>query len=167
MERMHQIELEWLRELHNYRTSWLDSWFIFSNYLDSVYFTIGLILVVGIFNWKISIKIFAIFTISFLLNKVLKYTFGMPRPNHLDPAIGLLKPTSFGFPSGAAQSAVLLGGILILEGKRWWRFIVGPLFALNLCLSRIYLGVHFPSDILGGLLVGFFLLWIYNKYLLQ
>jgi undecaprenyl-diphosphatase len=168
MERLHQIELEWIRVLHQYRTPWLDSWFIFSNHFDTAFFTVSLILIVSaLVSWKIGIRMAIIFTISFLLNKLLKYAFNLPRPNHLDPSLGLVNPASPGFPSVAAQSAVLFAGILILESRRWWRFIVGPLFALNLCFSRIYLGVHFPSDILGGLFAGFILLWIYSKYLRQ
>ena len=60
----------------------------------------------------------------------------------------------FGFPSGAAQSTILLASLLIKTWKSPWAWVIGINYVIWVCLSRIYLGVHFPTDILGGWAVG-------------
>ncbi len=132
MDSVHHVELQWIHELHRFRTPLLDSWFEFCNFFDTAYFIIFLIVGIGIFyNRKLGWRLLIIFTINSLVNKFLKHTFDLPRPHDLDPQLGIINLSSPGFPSGAAQSAVLLCGILIKEGKSWWRYVVGPLFAVR------------------------------------
>lgn len=158
----HLFELDLIRQLHTFRNAYLDAFFIFCNFLDSVYFSAIVIVVIWVSgNRNVAVKTGVMLTLSWALNKGLKYAFLFPRPFHLDLSVGVLTTTTPGFPSGAAQTAVLLCGILILEWRSPWRWVVGPLFALVLCFSRVYLGLHFPTDIVGGILVGFILLGVY------
>jgi membrane-associated phospholipid phosphatase len=93
------------------------------------------------------------------VGQALKIAVGRPRPDFL-----LLSdvPTSMSFPSGHALSATILGGVLI--------FLVGEtvrpkvicrglqvmltLFILAVGASRVYLGLHWPSDVIGGFAFG-------------
>lgn len=82
------------------------------------------------------------------------------------PQPQLLPETGYSFPSGHSMVAVLLYGALILMVQqfvhtRWCRYLMITILALIICLvpiSRVYLNVHYPSDILAGLALGWVLL---------
>lgn len=162
---MHMTELEWIRELQDaLRSPWLDQFFRGWNYVDSVLFsTIVIVIVWYLISRRVGVRLVYILIISGLANQILKSYFGLPRPCQIHPAVGLVCPSSLGFPSGAAQTAVLYAGILFIECRQRLYQWLGVLFGLILCFSRIYLGVHYFTDILGGLVVGGVLLMIYWK----
>lgn len=88
---------------------------------------------------------------STLLNLLVKSLFQRHRPT-LWPS--LAPQTDYGFPSGHAMGsmAVVAALVFLLWGTHWrWPIlVVGVLFVLGVGLSRLYLGVHYPSDILAG-----------------
>jgi membrane-associated phospholipid phosphatase len=94
-----------------------------------------------------------------LLNVVVKQAFGCPRPVFDDP---LLTLHTYSFPSGHALGATVLYGLLaafaVWKVRAWgWRLLAattGGLLILLICFSRIYLGVHYLSDVLGGIVEG-------------
>jgi len=162
---LQHTELSWIQALQSVmRCSFLDNFFIGWNYVDSFAFAIILIPIV----WQLlgrqkGIRLFYILILSRVVNHALKEYFGMPRPCQVDPSVGLLCFSSYGFPSGAAQTAMVLAGITFIEYKKALYRIFATIFALFLCFSRIYLGVHYFSDVLGGLFFGCLLLLVYWK----
>jgi membrane-associated phospholipid phosphatase len=101
------------------------------------------------------------FSISLLLNALLKDLFAEPRPYSLDNS--LASPAAqktaggYSFPSGHAQVTATLWGLmawqLSKQGKAWfWVFAV--LLTVLVAFSRVYLGVHYLGDVLGGLAIG-------------
>lgn len=164
MHTLHTLELTYIRLLHTYRTSVGDVFFTFMDFFDGKEFM--LLLIPGVWygiSSKHGARLLYILIFSALINKVLKIAFGLPRPFHMDPEVGVIQVGSFGFPSGAAQTAVLLSGILIIEWENKWKWPIALSFGMLLCFSRVYLGVHFPSDILGGVVVGLLLLLVYYR----
>ncbi|MCC3160171.1 phosphatase PAP2 family protein [Hymenobacter sp. 15J16-1T3B] len=85
------------------------------------------------------------------LNVLAKTIFGRPRPA-LWESIAPAKFYSFpsGHAMGSAALAAALGFLLWRTRGRWVVWIGGALFALGVGLSRMYLGVHYPSDVLAG-----------------
>lgn len=86
-----------------------------------------------------------------LLNVILKIIFSRHRPTLWK---SVLPETDFSFPSGHAMlsSALILCLIYILWPTKWRAaaIVAGIAYVLAVGLSRLYLGVHFPSDIIGG-----------------
>jgi undecaprenyl-diphosphatase len=98
-----------------------------------------------------------------LLNRLLKYVFHRARPHFDDPMLTL---TSYSFPSGHTKTATVLYGVLaaflVVRTKSWRRRVL-VIFAASLLIalvgfSRIYLGAHYLSDVLGALAEG--LAWL-------
>lgn len=94
-----------------------------------------------------------------ILNNLLKLAFDRPRPQVF--AWGTQVMTS-SFPSGHAMSAAIVYSTVAylaarLQTRRWMRvltMLIAFLLIALICLSRIYLGVHYPSDVLAGVIVG-------------
>ncbi|HEX3033479.1 MAG TPA: phosphatase PAP2 family protein, partial [Bacillota bacterium] len=100
---------------------------------------------------------------SALFNELLKVGFQRPRPT----LTRLVEVSGYSFPSGHAMISASLYGLLaylLWRNYRTWPARVGACFLVVLTLlvgfSRVYLGVHYPSDVLGGFAAGVFWLTI-------
>jgi membrane-associated phospholipid phosphatase len=105
-----------------------------------------------------------IIILSTFVNGFFKELLKQPRPFALEPSVGLAFEASYGIPSGHAQLslcfalplAIWLGGSALARrrgGKAAIR-LGAALFILGIAFTRLYLGVHFPTDILAGWLLG-------------
>jgi len=96
---------------------------------------------------------------SILLNNVLKLYFDRPRPDVFDWGT---HAASSSFPSGHAMSATVVYGtvgylLARLQKHAWARALtltITTLLILLVCLTRLYLGVHYPSDVIAGIVIG-------------
>ncbi|MDO4280208.1 MAG: phosphatase PAP2 family protein [Peptococcaceae bacterium] len=88
-------------------------------------------------------------------NGLLKHLVARPRPIWLDPSIAALipVPTDYSFPSGHTLSSVISATVLCFSKNRGLA-ILGVSLAVLMGLSRLYLYVHFPSDVLAGAALG-------------
>lgn len=112
-----------------------------------------------------------------LLNVLLKLAFHRARPSAELPYL-LPRPTSLSFPSGHTMgSAGVIGSLIVIvrvlrPKRRVWvsSSIVGGGLIVGVASSRVYLGAHYPSDVLGGLLAAASWLsavtgWVYPRLL--
>ena len=101
-----------------------------------------------------------------LLNLILKFIFNRTRP---DLWTRLVTETDASFPSGHSMYSmafvVALTLMLWRTPYRWLSLVLGVLFSISVGLSRLYLGVHFPTDVLCGWLAG--LAWVLGIYSLM
>jgi membrane-associated phospholipid phosphatase len=106
--------------------------------------------------------------VSFLLgtslNDFFKLAFHQPRPYWYSTQVkAYAAESSFGIPSGHSQSAVVVWGTLAAYFKRQWFWVVAMLVAFLISFSRIFLAVHFVTDVLMGWLLGGLLLYAITR----
>lgn len=154
--------LYWIQE--NIRTEWLDSLCAFLSWA----FELGipwLILGVVLFCFKktraAGVILVAAVVLTFFFNELaIKNAVNRERPFTIDPTIPLAieKPTSYSFPSGHTASCFAAAGALMFTHKK----IGIPLifFAVIMGLSRMYLFVHFPTDVIAGAALGLLMAWV-------
>lgn len=116
--------------------------------------------IAGMINKDNSLKKNALYSIeSFALTQAL--TFGLkeiinkPRPFEADPTIIPLRNAKNGsFPSGHTSECFANATSLTLITKKWYVAVPAYTWAALVGKSRMYLGVHYPADVLGGALLG-------------
>lgn len=145
-----------IQGLEAYRSPVLTSFLMAVTDLGS---TIGYLLLLPIIwwgiSWKVGARVFVALVLSVYINSLIKDAVALPRPFlYADDVENLRTPREFSFPSGHAQQAALFWGLLALHfRKRWFTAAAfGIIFLVG--FSRIYLGVHFPSDVVIGWLLG-------------
>lgn len=131
-------------------------------------------LFISIKNKKIRLSIFSNLVIITILNQLLKRILQRPRPTEYR----IIEETGYSFPSGHSMISMAFYGYLIyliykyVKNKyiKWISIILLSILICVIGISRIYLGVHYTSDVLGGFLISISYLIIYisvvNKYLL-
>lgn len=92
---------------------------------------------------------------AILCNGILKNAFARVRPCDVNPAVDLLipRPEDYSFPSGhTAASFAAVSALFFAGEKKLWKPAL--LLAVLIAFSRLYLYVHYPTDVLGGIAVG-------------
>lgn len=143
----------------------LDTFFLALTWLGNREgFLVILTLVYWCINRSWGARLLVLTMLSSWFNEALKSLFDLPRP---DPARvrQLVSETSFGFPSNHAQTgAVIIWGYLAAKVRRTWFSILAILIIFLIGLSRIYLGIHFPQDVLGGWILGIVILLVWLRF---
>jgi len=111
--------------------------------------------------------------VIFLFNLVLKLIFARPRPLN----INLIKEFGYSFPSAHAMVSTAFYGFFIYliwqtninKKQKWLYSCLFSLLILLICVTRVYLGVHYASDVFGGMLIAITYLVLFtsiiSKYL--
>ena len=163
-------EYDFLIFISNHHNIIWNNFFFAGTLLGSELFYMLLIpFLFALFDRDKACKISTFILCSLLLNSILKIIFSIPRPDNLIvESLYLSFAKGFSFPSGHAQGSITLWGIIAYHFKNDVKIILLCLFmVLWISLSRIYLCVHFPADIIGGwffgLLIVFFYIFTINK----
>jgi undecaprenyl-diphosphatase len=163
-------EREMLRWFHDRALPpWLDTLVLQIPLTGTNLTILPLTLAVGWWLWKhkgrgiIALQLLVVTTGSLSLNPTMKYLLGRDRPD-LFPRRGMYNWASY--PSGHAilTIAVYMTVALLLYRSRGWRwpFLVAVAVFLANSYSRLYLAVHWPTDLVGGLLIG--IVWLIGTW---
>lgn len=158
------IDVEVATWLHEHARPSVTALMIFISHLGSVAFITAVALLTALLlawrrRWYRLLALFLAVPGGGLLNTLLKHSFGRARPSFDDPLVQL---STYSFPSGHAMGSTLLYGTLaafaVWTVWAWrWRLLAGLVAGLLLvliCFSRVYLGVHYLSDVFGGVAAG-------------
>ncbi len=147
----------------SWRTPLSETFFLIFHYLGlEEFFLAALPLIYWCVNeaWGRRLTIF--FMINAWLNALVKEAWGRPRPYQVSGQVNnVVEETSWGIPSGHAQNATVLFGAIALRVRQSWLTWLVVLYVLLMAISRMALGVHFPQDAIGGVLIGVLLLAIF------
>lgn len=158
---LHRAELPLIQRLQQ----WLGpnaSWLEIGNLLGASPVQLALIcLLLPLLGWSRLYRLLFAMVLLTLLVQLLKEGIGWPRPFHLDPTLAQRSAQGFGMPSGHAASTLLFWGLVLTSRpslRAWQGITLALLLAALAGLARIWLGVHFISDVVAGLGLGALLL---------
>jgi undecaprenyl-diphosphatase len=153
--------LEWM---HRHNTPLLTQAAVELTYLGTGTVVLMIVAVAALFLWHTQHKhsarlLLAAVAGNIVLNGVLKLVFHRDRPTVFE---WQTTAVSSSFPSGHAMSATVCYGtvaylVIRLQKHHWSRVLTGTaavVLILLICTTRLYLGVHYPSDVIAGMLVG-------------
>lgn len=158
--------------IHN---SVLDFLMVFITYLGGLYGWTLICILIFVFGGKFGRRVallglFALF-LSDILVISLKYVIAEPRPFLALPNVDLLTPASdSSFPSGHTASSFATALVIGLkyyrrpEGNNSWLIYPLLIFAVMVGISRVYVGVHYPYDVIFGALLGIICALLVFKY---
>ena len=143
----------------------LDLIFKFFTFLgNELFFLVFLPVVIWCVDYSRGVRLTILFLASAYLNSFAKALGRQPRPFEFDPrAKKLVEATGFGLPSGHTQSTVTIWGYIAARFRNRATLIIAVVMIIMIPLSRIYLGVHFPTDVIGGYILGLVIVIIYLK----
>jgi membrane-associated phospholipid phosphatase len=126
---------------------------------DKEFFLLILPFVYWCVDRRIGARLTLFFLLSACINAAAKAWCDQPRPFEYSGRVrALVAAGGGGLPSGHTQATALVWGYLAVCFRRAWLWGLAALLMLAVPLSRLYLGVHFPTDLLGGYLLGGLLL---------
>ena len=128
---------------------------------EEEFFLLLLPLIFWCVDFAVGARLALVFLLSTYVNTGLKDLVAHPRPFDLDPSVQLAGASGYGLPSGHSQSAVVVWGTIAAGFRKAWLWGVAVLLVLLIGFSRIYLGVHFPTDVFGGWAIGVVFLALY------
>jgi len=130
---------------------------------EEAFFTLLVFCVYWCIDQRAGVRLAILFLLSGYINTVAKVLAGQPRPFQYNAQVRkLFEAGGGGLPSGHTQNTVVIWGALAFRFRKVWLWVIALFLMLLVPISRVYLGLHFPTDLVGGYLLGFLLLLLYR-----
>ncbi|MBK9927404.1 MAG: phosphatase PAP2 family protein [Anaerolineales bacterium] len=165
MEALYQFGISLIQIIQNSLSPALDGVMNGFSFLGRIEFYLVLIpFIYWSIDRRIGIRAFLILAYTDLTAASLKLLFHEPRPYWIGNVKPLSTEPTYGIPSSHASDSLAIGGYLMARIKQNWQRILLGIIVFFVAFSRLYLGVHFPQDILLGWIIGFAVLWAAAKW---
>ncbi|HXD11447.1 MAG TPA: phosphatase PAP2 family protein, partial [Anaerolineales bacterium] len=129
------------------------------------FFLLVLPLIYWCIDARLGMQVGFILLTSTHVNSLCKLWFAGPRPYWVSSKVTpYLAEETFGIPSGHAQNSVAVWGMIASSMRKPWAWMVAVALMFFIGFSRLYLGVHFPHDVVAGWLLGSVLLWLFLRF---
>ena len=153
---MFAFELEFLKWLEGLRTSFLNTVFEGITVLGEE--TLIILLVVALWfaiDKKLAQQVFFVTATSLSVNGIIKNFAQVPRPFTKGiSCVRLDTATGYAFPSGHTQGFATWSSFFAAKFKKAWLSILVAILVAAVAISRLYLGAHYPSDVIIGIALG-------------
>lgn len=159
------METAILRFFESIRSGFLTPFFgFFSLFGEAATIALVVILLYWLLAGRAGEQIAVTLLTSLPVNVIMKHAIARPRPyaagvvSRVDVDNFLVSTRNLGdalsFPSGHAQFTTCLSSSISFKARRWWVWGLSLVFVLLVACSRLYFGVHYPTDVLAGFLLG-------------
>ena len=153
---MFDFELEFLKWLEGLRTNFLNAVFEGITLIGEE--TLIILLVVALWfavDKKLAQQVFFVTATSLSVNGIIKNFAKVPRPFTKGiSCVRLDTATGYAFPSGHTQGFATWSSFFAVKFKRTWLSILVGVLIVAVAISRLYLGAHYPSDVIVGIALG-------------
>jgi len=159
------VSSSWASFLQAFSTPWLDQlMYLITSMGSETFYMVVLPVLYWTWNKRAGYRMVVFYLFGAYTNSVLKLAFHTPRPTPTPAARVMHAETGpgYSFPSGHAQGATAFWGQQALEVRTKTAWAVAVLMIFLISLSRVYLNVHWPVDVAGGILIGMALLAVLN-----
>lgn len=165
MDGLIQMGIEWIIAIQSLG-GWLELPMKFFSFLGSQdFFFLVLPLIYWSLDAALGLRVALLLVASVTVNFYAKLWFAGPRPYWVSGQVAFFSAeTSFGIPSGHAQNAVSVWGIIAAGIRKPWVWVAALGLAFLIGFSRWYLGVHFVHDVVAGWLIGSAMLWLTLRF---
>lgn len=155
--------------IYSFNSSYITSFYKIITFFGSTFFILLISIIIFVLYKKNrgGQNIVILLLITIITNNILKLIIRRPRPE----LINIVTENTYSFPSGHSMAIMSLVGVLLIElwsrdiiNKKGFKIVLSILLillAILVMISRIYLGAHFASDILGSIIVSSIILIIY------
>ncbi|HYF91650.1 MAG TPA: phosphatase PAP2 family protein [Symbiobacteriaceae bacterium] len=151
--------IEIIRAVQSFQSPLLDKIGIFLTDLHSenIYLFV-LPVLLWLYDKRFAKYMISVFMLGYWANDLLKDLFHTARPSPNDVRVIRPEP-SYAFPSGHSQNPLMFWGALAVKFHRTWLTVILAIMVFLIGFSRLYVGVHWPLDIVGGWAIGALMLW--------